>query len=191
MIVSLRSLRRRLSVYGARSRGAAALEFALVVGLMTLPALNIVDLAVYAFDEMQTHNAAEMAAEAAFNDCNTGSYLPAMSKCTATNSQFKISFDNVVASGLKETTLGNSVSLNSDSEGYYCSTTSNTLVGPMANTIQTCGASGFGNIADGNAPPGDYVLVTAQYTYTPIFHGMTVTSLLPSTITKTVWIRME
>jgi Flp pilus assembly protein TadG len=184
MSLSVRSLRRSLSAYGARSRGAAALEFAIVVGLMTLPALNIVDLAVYAFDEMQTHNAAEMAAEAAFNDCNTNSYLPAMSKCTATSSQFKISFSQAVTNGLKETTLGNSVSLNSDSEGYYCATTTNTLVA-VTNTTQTC--SGY---ADTNAPPGDYVLVTAQYTYTPIFQGMTVSSLLPSTIIKTVWIRM-
>ncbi len=90
-----------------------------------------------------------------------------------------------MTSGLKETTLGNSVSLNGDSEGYYCATTSNTLVSVSAST-QTC--SGY---ADTNATPGDYVLVTAQYTYTPIFQGMTVTSLLPATITKTVWIRME
>jgi Flp pilus assembly protein TadG len=184
MNLSVRSLRRRLTDYRARSRGAAALEFALVVGLMTLPALNIVDLAVYAFDEMQTHNAAEMAAEAAYNDCGTAAYLPATSACTATESQWKISFSQAVTSGLKETTLGNAVSLNTDSEGYYCATTTNTLVA-VTSTTQTC--SGY---ADTNAPPGDYVLVTAQYTYTPIFQGMTVTSLLPATITKTVWIRM-
>jgi Flp pilus assembly protein TadG len=184
MSMSVRSLRRHLSAFGARSRGAAALEFALVVGLMTLPALNIVDLAVYAFDEMQTHNAAEMAAEAAYNDCNITDDLPAMSKCTATQSQWKISFSQAVSSGIQESTLGNSVSVNSDSEGYYCSTTTNTLVA-VTSTTQTC--SGY---ADPSAPPGDYVLVTAQYSYTPIFHNMTVTSLLPSTITKTVWIRM-
>jgi hypothetical protein len=107
-----------------------------------------------------------------------------MSQCTATNSQFKISFSQAVTSGIKESTLGNSVSLNGDSEGYYCVTTSNTLVA-VTSTTQTCSS-----YADTNAPPGDYVLVTAQYTYTPIFQGMTVTSLLPSTITKTVWIRM-
>jgi Flp pilus assembly pilin Flp len=173
-----------LSAYRREGRGAAALELALIVGLATLPALNIVDLAVYAFDEMQTHNAAEMAAEAALNDCGTTNYLPAMSKCTSSNSQWKISFSTAVTSGLKETTLGNLVSLNGDSEGYYCSTTSNTLV-QVASNISTC--SGY---ADGSAAPGDYVLVTAQYTYTPIFQGMTVTSLLPATITKTVWIRM-
>jgi len=185
MSLCVRSLRRTLSAYGPRSHGAAALEFALVVGLMTLPALNIVDLAAYAFDEMQTHNAAEMAAEAAYNDCGTTNYLPALSNCTASNSQFKITFSQAVTSGLKETTLGNAVSLNGAAEGYYCSTTSNTLVA-VTSTTQTC--SGY---ADPSATPGDYVLVTAQYHYTPVFQGMTVTSLLPATITKTVWIRMD
>lgn len=178
-------LHHRLRAYRREGRAAAALEFALIIGLATLPALNIIDLAVYAFDEMQTHNAAEMAAEAAYNDCSTSSYLPAMSKCTSSNSQWSISFSQAVTSGLKETTLGNLVTLNSDSEGYYCSTTSNTLVAVASNTV-SCSS-----YADSNAPPGDYVLVTAQYTYTPIFQGMTVTSLLPATITKTVWIRME
>ena len=179
------SLRQFLKAYRREPRAAAALEFALIVGLATLPALNIVDLAVYAFDEMQTHNAAEMAAEAAYNDCGTESYLPAMSQCTSSNSQWSISFSNAVTTGLTETILGNLVTLNSDSEGWYCVTTSNTLVQVASNT-QTC--SGY---ADTNATPGDYVLVTAQYTYHPIFQGMTVTSLLPALITKTVWIRME
>ena len=178
-------LQHLLRAYRREGRGAAALELALIVGLATVPALNIVDLAVYAFDEMQTHNAAEMAAEAAYNDCGTASYLPATSQCTASNSQWSISFNTAVTSGLKESTLGNFVTLNSDSEGYYCATTSNTLVSVSAST-QTC--SGY---ADANATPGDYVMVTARYTYTPIFKGMTVTSLLPSTITKTVWIRLE
>jgi Flp pilus assembly pilin Flp len=181
----LHRIRHLLRAYRREPRAAAAMEFALIVGLATLPALNIVDLAVYAFDEMQTHNAAEMAAEAAYNDCGTASYLPALSQCTAGNSQWSISFSQAVSNGIQESTLGNLVSLNSDSEGYYCSTTSNTLVA-VTSTTQTC--SGY---ADTSATPGDYVLVTAQYNYTPIFQGMTVTSLLPSTITKTVWIRME
>lgn len=181
----MRRLFHRLRAYRREGRAAAALEFALIIGLATLPALNIVDLAVYAFDEMQTHNAAEMAAEAAYNDCGTSSYLPATSQCTASNSQWSISFSQAIASGIKESTLGNLVTIASNSEGWYCATTSNTLVQVASNT-QTC--NGY---ADTNATPGDYVLVTAQYTYTPIFQGMTVTSLLPATITKTVWIRME
>ncbi|HEV7157543.1 MAG TPA: TadE/TadG family type IV pilus assembly protein [Caulobacteraceae bacterium] len=173
--------------------GAAAMELALCLGLLILPTLNVIDLAVYAYCQMQTHNAAEMAVEAAFSDCAEAQYLPATNqlpngpKCTASSSIYKIAATDVVSAAINETTLANSVSLSSLVEGFYCATTLNTIVA-VASTAQTC--SGAANAADSSATPGDYVVVTATYHYTPMFKGITVSSLLPTTITRTAYMRL-
>jgi Flp pilus assembly protein TadG len=173
--------------YRRREGGAAAMELALCLGLLILPTLNVIDLAVYAFCQMQTHNAAEMAAEAAFTDCSSSQYLPATTKCTATNSLYKIKVGDVVNAAIQETTLAGGVTLSSLAEGYYCATTLNTIVA-VSSTDKDC--SNAGNAADSSAPPGDYVVVTATYHYTPMFKGITVSSLLPTTITRTAYMRL-
>jgi hypothetical protein len=173
--------------------GAAAFELAICLGLLILPTLNVIDLAVYAFCQMQTHNAAEMAVEAAFANCGSSQYLPATSNlpggpnCTASNSLYGISATNVVNAAIQETSLTNGVTLNSLAEGYYCATTLNTIVA-VANTAKDC--SGATNAASSSAAPGDYVIVTTTYHYTPMFKGVTVSSLLPGTITRTAYMRL-
>lgn len=179
--------RNMLARYRRTESGSAAMELAILTGLLILPTLNVVDIAVYIYQQMQTHNAAEMAAESGFENCRT-QYLPASSNCTATNSKYKITFSQAIDNGIRETTLANAVALNNVSEGYYCSTTSNTLEA-VNSTSQTC--SSASNPAEPNAVPGDYILITATSTYRPMFKGLTVTAFLPSTIRKTVWIRMN
>ncbi len=51
----------------------------------------------------------------------------------------------------------------------------------------TCASTVTGNTSNA----GDYLPITATYTYSPLFPGGTAASLLSSTITKTVWIRVE
>src|SRR5689334_4818626 len=68
--------------YWADRSGAAAAEFALVLTLLAIPVLNVVDLALYAWDKMQLDNAAQMAARAAWVTCDSGTKLPALTNCT-------------------------------------------------------------------------------------------------------------
>jgi len=65
---SLHSTARR---YGGDRCGAAAAEFALLLSLLVIPTLNVADLAIYAWDRMQLENAAQMAAQAAWETCDS------------------------------------------------------------------------------------------------------------------------
>jgi len=38
--------------------------------------------------------------------------------------------------------------------------------------------------------PGDYVLITVSYTYTPVFAAVSIASVLASPITRTAWMRL-
>src|SRR5258706_12323018 len=61
--------------YCREQRGAAAVEFAMVLTLLTVPVLNVVDLAFYAWDRMQLDNAAQVGAQAAWATCFTPASL--------------------------------------------------------------------------------------------------------------------
>src|SRR3954463_7304609 len=97
-------------------RGAAGVEFALVLTLLTIPILNVVDLSLYAWDRMQVDNAAQMAVQAAWATCNQATNLPATpnsnAKCT--------NMPGVVTTAVQSTTLGTNVTVSSTTEAYYC-----------------------------------------------------------------------
>jgi hypothetical protein len=190
------------------------MEFGLVLFLLTIPVLNVVDLAFYAFTWMQTQNAAQMGAQAAFSNCNTANSLPAATSCAQGYSANNLTLYDVVYQGVQESALNNTVTLTNGNvvDGYYCSSSSNVLsqVGSLgvayadADTIgdsvngsnfspteaanTTC--SGFG-YADTQATPGEYVTVNVTHTYQSIFPGMTVVALLPPTMTATAYARVS
>lgn len=174
--------------YRRDEKGAAAVEFALVVTLLTVPVLNVIDLAQYAWDRMQLDNAAQVAAQAAWATCAAPSNHPATpnsyANCTG--------MPAAVTQAVQSTSLGTSVSVSTIAENYYClNTSTNTLVvvGNFPNSKPAnCAAGGIGGQA--SDVPGDYIQITASYTYTPIFPAVSLASALTSPITRTAWMRL-
>ena len=183
-------------VAGLRSsRGAAAVEFAILLPFLTLPLLNIVDLGYYAYQTMQVGNAAVIGAEEARSFCNSPTKMPA----TGTTCP---GFQANETAAIQSTSLGSHISPVSGYplEGNYCTLTNGTLqlVGtsgtfgnpPQPPSPDNCDAVTNHSVATGVAP-SDYIQVQVTYTYTSVFPGMTVAALMPSTITKTSWSRLN
>jgi hypothetical protein len=186
----------------ARDEGAgAAVELALCLGILTYPFLNVVDYALFAFDGMQVHNAAEMGAQAVAMNCDASSgYLPAFTNCTASNSGGGISASTALSNGIQESALGGQVSLDTSynttgyKEGLYCSTSvtsgsSTTYALVQAGSSDT-DCSNVANATDPGQTPLDYISVQVKYTYTPLIAGVTVTSVLNTSITKQVFVEL-
>jgi len=94
-----------------------------------------------------------------------------------------------VTTAVQGTSLGSKVTLNGAiTEGYYCLNSSNALAlaGDVSSKPSNC--SNFGN---SGLSPALYLQVHTTYTYTPIFHGLTVAQSFPSAIQKTAWMRMQ
>ena len=161
-------------------RGLAAIEFALIVSFLGIAILNVSDIAVYLYDEMQVQNATQMGARAAFVTCDL-THLPATTACAGLNS--------AVTTAVHSTSLGSSVSLNgaAPTEGYYCVNSSGALVFVSAVSSKPANCASVG-VATGT--PGDYVEVQTTYTFSPIFAGASIGSLLPTSITATSWVRL-
>ncbi len=183
-------------VAGLRSsRGAAAAEFAILVPFLTLPMLSVVDLGYYAYQTMQVGNAALIGAEEARSICNAGTKLPA----TGTTCP---GFQAYETTAIHSTSLGSHVAPVSGYpiEAYYCTLTTGAMqqVGtpgtfgspPAQPSPDTCDAVTNHSVANGVAP-SDYIQVQVTYTYTSVFPGMSVAALLPSTIIKTSWSRLQ
>jgi Flp pilus assembly protein TadG len=172
-----RSILRRMAL---DVRGLAAIEFALIAGFLAIAALNVSDVAVYLFDEIQVNNATEMGAQAAWTTCDLN-HLPATTKCTTMNS--------AITTAIQSTPLGSGVALQSGSpsEAFYCASSSGTLqyMADITNPPADCTAAGVSTEL-----PGDYVEVQTSYAYRPMFPGLSVGSLFPSTISSSSWTRL-
>ncbi len=181
------------AAFWRETRGAAAAELGLIVTAVTVPLVNITDLGIYAYQKMQLENAAAAGAEAAWSKCHGGT-PPAASNCSG--------LSTAVTAAIQSTSLTTRVTQPSGSpaEGYYCVLTTGALqlVG-TAGTVSspptkpspfTCDAVTSHSAASGT-PPGDYVKVTANFTYAPMFPGVTVASFLPTNVTRTSWARLN
>ncbi len=166
--------------YRSEERGAAAAEFALILLLLTIPILNVVDFALYAWNRMQVDNAAQVAAQAARATCSFNQ-LPATSNCS--------NMGTAVTAAIGSTPLGASVTVTNTQENYYCITSGGSLAlvaTPPTAPPPDCSGNG-GSASD---RPGDYVRITASYTYTPLFPGVSVVALLSTPIIRIAWARM-
>jgi Flp pilus assembly protein TadG len=196
MTVRRSGLSRIARRYGRDTRGVAAVELALWISALTAPILSAVDLGFYAYQKMELNNAAQTAAQAAWSLCSSPALLPAATNCTG--------LQTALATAAHSTGLGTLAALQAGSEGYYCLTTTGALqlVG-TAGAIPTSGSgtaptgsvsncSSQGSSFTGNTrPSGDYVQITVNYTYTPVFPGLTMLGLLPTTISCTAWMRLS
>lgn len=170
--------------YARNNRGAAAAEFALILGLLVIPVLNAVDLAVYAWNRMQVDNAAQVAVQAAWATCDSSAKLPATPNAYANCPGMPLA----VTTAVQSTPLGASVTVTSTTEGYYCINTASALVavGTFPNTKPTDCSS----VGSANDKPGDYVVITASYAFTPVFPSVSIVSFLTTPIVRTAWMRL-
>ncbi len=152
--------------YGNDRRGAAAAEFALLLGLLVIPILNASDLALYGWHRMQLENAAQMAAQAAWETCDSGSKLPALTKCTGLAA--------AVSVAAQSTSLGTSAVVGTLTEGNFCPNSAGTAL-VSAGAADDCSA-----VNGSTDKPGIYLTIPVTYTYTPLFTGTSVVSLLPA-----------
>ena len=178
-------LQRGLRRFHHEQRGAAAVEFAIVITLLTVPVLNVVDLAQYAWDRMQVDNAAQMAVQAAWGTCKLASNLPATpnsyANCTG--------MPAAVTTAAQSTSLGTLVTVSATTEGYYCVKTSTSAIVAVG-TFPGTKPSDCSSVGLASDVPGDYVLITTSYTYSPIFPAVSIASGLTTPITRVAWMRL-
>jgi Flp pilus assembly protein TadG len=174
-------------------RAGAAAEMALVLPSIAFIALNVADLGIYAYSRMQVDLAAQEAVGAARVLCNTSTTdreLPAQ--------QFCLGLDPAIVAAAQNTTLGSRVSLAvasgiHSSEAYYCAdNVTGTLKPNNGYPITSAPPADCSGVVSGSTiAPGDYISATASYSFAPLFPGISVASLLPSTITRTAWMRLK
>lgn len=161
--------------------GLAAIEFALIASFLCMAVLNVVDISVFLYDRLQVNNATQMGAQAAWQNCDLN-HLPVTTKCPAMSA--------AVTAAVQSTSLGTAVQLQSGypSDGYYCVNTSGTLqyVSDYSAPPANCSAAGNAGIA-----PAEFVQVQTTFTYAPIFTGLSILSVLPTTITSSSWVRLH
>jgi Flp pilus assembly protein TadG len=189
----------RFRAYRGDTRGGAAVEIGLMITVMTIPLLNVPDLAIYGAQSMAVSTAAHAGAEAAYRTCNSAQYWPAIVNCPT--------FSTVIQDAVQSTSLGTNVVETPGSppaEGYYCTTTAGALVlvsslssivgTAPTNVPSTCSAQTPPTGATWSAPsaaPGDYVQVSVTYTYHPLFPYVSAVSFLAQTLNRTQWIRLD
>ena len=131
----------------ADRRGVAAIEFAIFAGLLSFATLNVAEVSIYIYQRMEVENATEMAAQAAWKNCDL-TKLPATTNCPA--------LTNTVQSAVQSTSLGTRVALQSGSpsEGYYCINSANALeyVSDVTSKPADCSAASMPNLQ-----PVDYI----------------------------------
>jgi hypothetical protein len=194
-----------MSPYFRDTRGAAAAEFAIWLGVLIVPFLNVVDIGFYCFKVMQVREAAQAAAQSAEALCGaqTQTTFPASLNCTGLSSQ--------LTSAAQSTSLGTDVTVVTSTsatpyttEGYYCADASGQLVAtsaakgttnPWALSATSSQIPAFPNDCTGvnannSGNPGDYLAVTVTYTYTPFIGNVSAAKALGGTVTETSWIRV-
>jgi Flp pilus assembly protein TadG len=160
----LSSARRRLRDLATATGATAAIEFALVAPIMATLLLNVIDFSLLLRAQLEVDNAAEAGALSAYMTC-ASSAEPATTNCSTMTS--------AITTAAQSTSLGTNVSLatGSPSETYYCATSSNTLqsVGAYSSPPSPFNCTAAGNSSE---TPGDYVSVSVNYAFTPIFNGL-------------------
>ena len=201
----------KLRAYFGERRGTAAAEMALWLVIMIWPFMNAVDFGYYVFQAMEVRQAAQAAVDTAATMCGQSGKTPAASQCQTLSPTLL----SEMTTAAQSTLLGTRVSFtagttagNGDSapfEGYYCNDSSGNLAiansatnTPTAPWLISSGTpvsepSNCAFTATNDADvPGDYVIATTKYQYTPLFKGLTLLSLFrsASTIEKTAWMRI-
>lgn len=169
--------------------GAAGAEMAIWAAALVVPIYGTVDLAHYTYKRMQVDAAAQAAAHRAWVLCDATTKLPAITACNGLTA--------AMTQAAQATSLGTGVTLGTTKEGYYCADADGklTLVGtegsgttaPIKPSTFTCAGIPPGN---SSTKPGEYIVVTANYTFTPLFGSLSFSQLLPTAVSRTAWMRL-
>lgn len=162
----------RMGRFGADQGGAAAVEFALWLGISLWPLLNVIDLGLYAYDRVQVENGAQMAVQAVSTACGQLVPPPVLTNCSNVSGYTMSSLMSARAQG---TSLGTLVTVSSR---YECN----------AGTVTVNSGGGANPTCPSSS--GDYVGANVTFTYQPLFKAVTVTSLFGTTITRTFWMKV-
>ncbi|OJU09589.1 MAG: hypothetical protein BGN86_13490 [Caulobacterales bacterium 68-7] len=178
-----------LRKYLGRENGVAAAEIAIWSAALIAPIFGTVDLANYMYRRMQVNTAAQAAAQRAWILCNTAAKLPAVQNCSGLSA--------AATGAAQSTNLGTAVTISSTNEGFYCANSSGALVqvgstgtygsNPARPSPNTCASVTTGS----TAVPGDYIVVTTSYTYSRLFGNLALSGLLPTSVTRTAWMRLS
>lgn len=191
----------RWNRWRSESVGAAAAEFALVLSLLVIPFLNAVDLGIYVYQVMELKSATQIGAQQAWS--LTDPTVSGSCSLPLTQGSCQSTWLTTVQSAVKTSSpLSVSASNISGTEGYYCINSSGSLVevGLVTQTEPTnCAATSqiTGSPIGGSANdlPGDYLIVTASYTYVPVFSGVSILDLLcpggACSVSSTSWSRLQ
>jgi Flp pilus assembly protein TadG len=164
----------------ADNAGTAILEFALAAPILVVLLLNLFDFSVLIWSTMQTDYSAQMGALAAFKLC-AGGNPPALTNCTG--------LSTAVTTAAQSTSLGTGVTVASGYPGeeFYCvSGTTLQSIGTSPPSPYNCSTATPPNAS---APPGDYIVVNVNYSYTPTFSGLSLASA--HTLTATAMQRVD
>jgi Flp pilus assembly protein TadG len=177
---SVTALRRALRRFLGNDRGVAAVEFALIAGVVIYAFVNAVDIGLYLYKEMEVENATQVAAQAAWKACDL-THLPATTNCPGLQS--------AVNTAVQSTSLGASVTLQSGSpsEGYYCVNAASALqyISNVSSKPADCTAAGQPSIQ-----PGDYIDIQTSYTYAPLFPALSIAGTFKTPITRSALMRL-
>jgi Flp pilus assembly protein TadG len=164
--------------------GAVAAETALVSGLLTVLIAQVLDFGWFTYCSVQVKMAAQAAAAEAAVVCSDDTKLPATQNCQPTIDDLK---DKMEAAA-NEVSIGGMITIPDDpEEGYYCTdqaTEELVEVGDLNNKPADCSAYGSADV------PGDFVRVTVNYTFTPLFPGLSAISYSGNTMTAEGWMRV-
>lgn len=166
----------------ADARAVAAAEMALILPIVSVLFLNVADATTYIYSRMQVDLAAQEAVGLARAKCDTAAKLPATVNCSGLQAAMQ--------AAAQATSLGAAVTINTASAAWYCSNSASELV-QVAAINSTPPANCSGVLAGSTAKPGEYLSVTASYTFAPIFAAASIAASLPSNIQRTAWIRMQ
>lgn len=170
----------RLRSFLTNTRATAGVEMALILPIISVLFLNVADATMYIYSKMQVDLAAQEAAGIARAMCDTESELPATLNCAGLTA--------AMTAAAQATSLGTDVSLGTPDNAWYCANATSDLL-EVATIDLPRPADCSATLGGSTALPGEYISVTATYTFTPIFSSV---SAVPSgDIQRTAWIRLQ
>jgi Flp pilus assembly pilin Flp len=162
--------------------GAIAAETALVSGLLTVLIAQVLDFGWFAYTSVQVKMAAQAAAAEAAVVCSDASKLPATNNCPGLVAKMEAAANEVSIGGTMTVT-------DPYEEGYYCTdqaTEELVLVWDVDSKPADADCSAYGSAE----APGDFVKVTVNHTFNPLFPGLSAVSYLGNTMTADGWMRV-
>ena len=166
--------------FGGDERGVAALETALIGSILVAALLNVVEVGRYAYLSTQITAATQAGAHAAIVTCEPNE-TPVTINCPGVNA--------AITASIQGGSAGNHITLHGAvSERWYCLTSSGALQDMAAANARPSNCTAAGDPAQQAAL---YLRVQTQYTYEPIFPGLTLADTFDTTIIKTAWMRLR